>query len=206
MNWLDIVGDTVGRLTVTSLHSIKKDKKNKNKARYICVCVCGKEVVVGRDELRFGRTRSCGCLRTDSMRKAGKDKVAKQKKVTCPSCTLLFSVPKCREDVAKYCSVVCANEGLKKENKTPDKHNGWEYKEWRKRVINRDESICIKCGEYCDKPVAHHLISFAKHREERYNVDNGITMCNFCHNEFHNTYSRNTFTQIEFIRWLRWTS
>lgn len=32
---------------------------------YLCSCVCGKQIVTRASYLRTGRSRSCGCLRTD---------------------------------------------------------------------------------------------------------------------------------------------
>ena len=42
-----------------------------SEARWKCWCICGKEFVAGSGNLRYGRTKSCGCLRT----KAGRTKL-----------------------------------------------------------------------------------------------------------------------------------
>lgn len=53
---------TFGRLTVLGYdHSAKK------KAYYRCRCECGKETVVYSGNLTSGKTRSCGCLRGQSV-------------------------------------------------------------------------------------------------------------------------------------------
>ena len=58
----DPTGMTFGRLTVLGYdHSAKK------KAYYRCRCECGKEAVVYSGNLTSGKTRSCGCLRGESV-------------------------------------------------------------------------------------------------------------------------------------------
>lgn len=58
----DPTGMTFGRLTVLGYdHSAKK------KAYYRCRCECGKEAVVYSGNLTSGKTRSCGCLRANSV-------------------------------------------------------------------------------------------------------------------------------------------
>lgn len=53
---------TFGRLTVLGYdHSAKK------RAYYRCRCECGKEAVVYSGNLTSGKTRSCGCLRANSI-------------------------------------------------------------------------------------------------------------------------------------------
>lgn len=55
----DILGKRFGRLVVQALDTTK------TKAYYICKCDCGNEVVVIRNSLLDGMTRSCGCLHRD---------------------------------------------------------------------------------------------------------------------------------------------
>ena len=55
-----------------------------------------------------------------------------------------------------------------------------EYKEWRKRVFERDNYTCKDCGA-TGYLTAHHIKSFAHHPDSRYNLDNGKTLCEPCH-------------------------
>lgn len=55
-------GMTFGRLTVLCW-----DHREKRKTYYRCACECGKETVVFGHFLKTGKTKSCGCLRSDSM-------------------------------------------------------------------------------------------------------------------------------------------
>ncbi len=64
---INLIGRKFGRLQVTS-QSLNKSSKLK----WICKCSCGKEVEVFGDSLRDGKTRSCGCLRKETVKLTGK--------------------------------------------------------------------------------------------------------------------------------------
>ena len=59
-----------------------------------------------------------------------------------------------------------------------------EYLEWRKAVYQRDQYTCQECGQK-GNIVAHHIKPWAKHPESRFDVDNGITLCEACHAKKH---------------------
>ena len=61
-----------------------------------------------------------------------------------------------------------------------------EYAEWRTAVFKRDNFTCQICNQVGGKLVAHHIKSFADFPEERFNVDNGITLCHADHSSLHN--------------------
>lgn len=60
--------------------------------------------------------------------------------------------------------------------------NDSAYKEWRKSVRDRDHWKCkISNGDCLGKVVAHHILTWSKFPELRYNINNGITLCRFHH-------------------------
>lgn len=62
----------------------------------------------------------------------------------------------------------------------------FEYKLWRSRIFKRDGYICQVCRvPSSGKLQAHHKKSFKDFPEERVSVDNGITLCESCHNKLH---------------------
>jgi len=54
------------------------------------------------------------------------------------------------------------------------------YKRWRKKVVDRDNYTCQKCGSK-KQPQAHHLKNKKDYPELMFNVDNGQTLCYKCH-------------------------
>ena len=60
-----------------------------------------------------------------------------------------------------------------------------EYKEWRKKVFEKDKyrcQLCKKVGGYLE---SHHIKPYAKYKELKYEIDNGITLCYECHKDIH---------------------
>jgi hypothetical protein len=65
MKLIDLVGKRFGRLVVLKRVD---DDKNKNR-RWLCLCYCGKKKIVHGSSLYAGRTKSCGCLQKEIVRK-----------------------------------------------------------------------------------------------------------------------------------------
>jgi len=63
----EIPGTRYGRLVVISRGENIRSK-TMTQATWLCQCDCGKQVVVRGHQLRAGKTRSCGCARTDWIR------------------------------------------------------------------------------------------------------------------------------------------
>ncbi len=66
--------------------------------------------------------------------------------------------------------------------------NGIKFRLWREAVFARDNWTCQKCLTRGGMLHAHHIKSFAKFKELRFAIDNGITLCRECHKKFHRTY------------------
>lgn len=79
-----------------------------------------------------------------------------------------------------------------------------EYRDWRKSVFSRDLYTCQKCkakngnGKYIRLEV-HHIFNWNDYPEMRYDKENGITLCQDCHMNFHSIYGKknNTKEQLE---------
>jgi len=68
-----------------------------------------------------------------------------------------------------------------------------EYQKWRDSVLHRDNYTCKCCEANTKSLQVHHIDSFADFKELRYILENGITLCFFCHSpkmkgSFHHTY------------------
>lgn len=74
-----------------------------------------------------------------------------------------------------------------------------EFKLWRETVYVRDDWTCQKHLVRGGKLHPHHILNFAEHIDLRYVPENGITLCEDAHREFHRLYgmSSNTFEQVE---------
>ena len=66
-----------------------------------------------------------------------------------------------------------------------------EYKIWRKTVFERDDYQCKKCNAKGVYLTAHHIKSFAHYPELRFEINNGLTLCEKCHSETDNYKGRN---------------
>ena len=58
--------------------------------------------------------------------------------------------------------------------------NTYEYKKWRKRVLQRDGYKCTMCGS-TKHLEAHHIMPVADYPELALDVGNGKTLCTRCH-------------------------
>ena len=66
-------------------------------------------------------------------------------------------------------------------------HKG--YGKFRRDVLERDGYACVCCG-YDDLLEVHHLKGATENPELMSDVDNGVTLCKYCHSKFHHIYSR----------------
>lgn len=78
-----------------------------------------------------------------------------------------------------------------------------EYREWREKVYERDNYTCVRCKDDRGGNLhAHHIKNFSNQVESRYDVSNGVTLCDTCHNvgpnSFHMKYGtrNNTLEQL----------
>jgi hypothetical protein len=73
-----------------------------------------------------------------------------------------------------------------KENANSLIRKSCQYIEWRDNVYKRDNYICQKCKDKSKTYFhAHHIKSFAKYPELRFDINNGITLCVECHKKEH---------------------
>ena len=83
----------------------------------------------------------------------------------------------------------------------------YEYRMWRKTVFDRDGYVCQCCGDKSHKghPVtlaAHHIKNWNDNPDDRYDVDNGITLCERCHLDFHSAYGKSNNTQEQIAEFI----
>lgn len=80
--------------------------------------------------------------------------------------------------------------------------HGMHMKKWSRAVMERDGFTCKACGQYSKNLNAHHLDGWNWCREKRFDVENGVTLCEGCHTNFHKVfgYGDNTSEQFNEFR------
>ena len=81
--------------------------------------------------------------------------------------------------------------------------NGFNIRFWREKVFKRDNYTCQKTKIRGGILRCHHIKTFADYPESRFDIDNGITLSDKIHKEFHKIYGvkNNTREQLkEFLK------
>lgn len=228
----------IKKYNMLTIVSLNLSRSNKNRKYYNCLCDCGKETVVRSDQLKNGRTKSCGCLKRAHMNKVSENNVIylTGKKIGWLK-VIKATGRKANGETGNYfwlCECKCGNY---KEVRSSylrngqvlscgcyhkmiiNGHNNPNYKPtltiehrkktrnqlfsssqstFRNRVLKRDDYACKICDS--TKPlVAHHLNSYNSYEVGRFDINNGITLCESCHRNFHKEYGYgdNTTEQFE---------
>lgn len=224
----DMIGKRFGKLVVLSIfdYDIGEPKK------YLCQCDCGKQKVIYKINLKNGNAKSCGCLKDDYRKKREKELLGlKIGRLTILKITDFYSPMKvlCKCECGNEKEIVYNNikrgmttscgcyriervhevsynpllteEQRKRRRKEIGDHS---IKKWRKKVFDRDNYTCQNCLDNTGgNLVAHHLYSYADNELVRYDIDNGITLCEKCHKKFHDTYGYGVNTLEQFVEFLR---
>lgn len=137
-------------------------------ALWKCLCDCGNIKVVYGTHLRNGNTISCGCYNRERTSEANSG-----------------------ENHYKY------NPNFTDEEREVAR-NYPEYSEWRTAVYKRDDYTCQCCGKRCCVLAAHHLDGYDNFLELRILLENGVTLCEECHKNFHHQYGYGNNTREQF--------
>lgn len=60
-----------------------------------------------------------------------------------------------------------------------------EWKDWRKQVFERDNYTCQSCGKRGCVIHPHHIKKRSVFPELKFDINNGVTLCNRCHIKLH---------------------
>ena len=116
----------------------------------------------------------------------------------CLNCNNNFFVPKYRLESAKYCSKKCSNDFRNNNISTQNEKDRKcaAYKVWRKNVYERDEYTCQICKNVGGILNADHIKPFALHKELRFDINNGRTLCYDCHKKTNTWGMRKIYKKI----------
>lgn len=73
------------------------------------------------------------------------------------------------------------------------------YKKWSKEVKEQADYICDCCGKRGYELHSHHLNGWNKFKEQRYDLTNGVCLCEHCHKEFHHLFGQGDNTEQQYI-------
>ena len=77
------------------------------------------------------------------------------------------------------------------------------YNDFVRETLKRDNYTCQCCGHYATNLNAHHLDGYNWCKEKRTDINNGITLCETCHREFHKLYGKGNNTKEQFEEYLK---
>jgi len=102
---------------------------------------------------------------------------------------------------------VCWNPKLSQKDRE-DKRDYIQYTQWRTDIYKKNNYTCQNCSSRKDdngkykKIHAHHIDGYAENPDLRIDINNGITLCQECHNKFHSIYGKiniNRYQLDEFL-------
>ena len=73
---------------------------------------------------------------------------------------------------------------------------------WVKSVFDRDNHTCQSCNVRGGTLNAHHIAGWSTHKSERLNVDNGVTLCETCHDSYHYDFNPSVIEHNSFYHWM----
>lgn len=198
--------------------------KRRNRIAVKCE-ICGKETTISKYQYERSEHHYCSveCMgKGESVFHVGEN--AKNYKgggvvCECDVCgkEIVKSVAEYKKYRNHYCSKECRYRGVTIYNSginspkynntlTPEERDRYRniqgYNIWRKEVYERDEYTCQCCKKQKSGfLIAHHLDGFKENIELRTDINNGITLCDECHNDFHKVYGRGGNTRAQYIEY-----
>jgi len=217
---IDLTGQRFGKWVV--VREIEERDKH-GRVMWECRCDCDELRDVPGTLLSRGLSKSCGCSDYENMkgRRFGSWTVITENYVrdnrgvvqlTClcdcgkykvlDGYTLLTGKSKsCGCERPKGKDHHNYNPNLTDEERLKNRYqlSGGNSSVWSQQVMKRDNYTCQICGNSPSGNLnSHHLNGWNAFPEQRFDLDNGVTLCVDCHKEFHNMYGRGDNTREQF--------
>ncbi len=202
---------------------------NKRKDKlWLCQCECGKTKIIKTSNLRSGKTKSCGCIKTGnkiedlsnqkfglltviSYHSQGKWRDSHWNCICECGNNCISTRNNLKSGNKKSCGCKCEEWKRNKpkgklsylwnENITDRSSRNLDYlaREWSIQVKRRDNYLCNLCKKSpSGKLNSHHLNNYKDFPLERYELENGVTLCKECHTLFHKKYGFKNNTKQQF--------
>ena len=121
--------------------------------------------------------------------KTNKGKAAKIKAVKKYSKTIKGKITKAKAKIKYY-----------SKNPSSLRSHDPQFIEWAWKVKNKAKFTCRICGDNTGGNLnSHHKNSWDKHPDQRYDINNGICLCEKCHKEFHKKYGHGNNTIMQYL-------
>lgn len=212
---------------VTIIEDLGIQKTNRRGRRAVKVkCRCGKERDVPLMKLKIGSIKSCSkhCqynLTNIVGERYGRLVVLKEIDRKSPEKRTFLCKCDCGNEVektyaklvsgwTKFCGHGCelrrgeGNPNWNPEITEEERIKGrdyFEYKQWRRKVFEKDAFTCQCCGQIGGNLVAHHKDGYHWCVERRTDVENGVTLCEECHDDFHSKFGYRHNSEKQYIKW-----
>lgn len=164
---IDIIGQRFGRLVVLSFSETHQKRNGHKITMCNCICDCGNTTIVRAKHLKNGNTTSCGCKCVERM-----------SKMVGPLNPMFGRSGRAHHSYKEEI-------GEEERQTAIFQRKSYEAKKWRTSVYVRDDYTCQCCKIKGVRLVAHHMNGFSKFPEQRFLLENGLTMCEACHDELH---------------------
>lgn len=181
----------------------KFESKKAWETRHVyCSIACYNKSKVGRVSPKKGKPS--GFVPWNKGVKTGRSTKNTSIEKLCLECNNKFEIRKYRENTALFCSVTCCNKHKDSGKRTDNKkaRQSVEFRLWREAVFARDNWTCQKTGAKGGTLHPHHILNFAEYPELRFNVDNGVTLSEKAHKEFHNKYGQRNNTKAQLLEFI----
>jgi len=213
MKRVNLTDQKFGRLT-----AIRDSGRKANDGHVLweCLCDCGEFTLVSNNNLKQGGVQSCGCYAKDGL--IQRNRVMTGKKHPRYGCVgamhgltgknhPMYGYKPSGELRLKLSKIFSGSNNPNWRGGTSGKRqiemSKFKYKDWRKDIFEKDNYTCQCCGDQSGGNLnAHHIKSYCDNPELRTEINNGITFCQDCHNDFHHQYGRGNNTQEQIDKFL----
>ena len=158
-----------------------------HKVGWRCRCDCGTvKIVKNVSTIARGNSTSCGCFRKQFL----SDHNCMYDKKLAANVGRKVSVTRQGIEEKDYTGPITSLNRLIRYSAAG--------KQWTSNILTRADFTCDICSVRGGTLHAHHLLNFSSHPEGRFNLDNGVCLCQEHHRSFHHMYGETNNTPKQY--------